>query len=81
MQNQQQPQLDVKLNNTHPIENSNGNPLFHQGVILRRVSKFIAGGDNDALLPIPVFYCPESKKIVTDSVPTELREELKDYLM
>ena len=31
-------------------------------------------------VPIPVFYDPSTKKILTDSVPKELREELKDEL-
>ena len=31
-----------------------------------------------ALLPIPVFYDLETKKVLVDSVPKELREELKD---
>ena len=45
---------------------------------MRKVSKFVTGGQEDALLPIPVFYCLESKKIILDSIPTELREEYKE---
>ena len=39
------------------------------------------GTDEDALLPIPVFYDPSTKKILKSSVPKELREELADELM
>ena len=39
------------------------------------------GTEEDALLPIPVFFDPSTKKILKSSVPTELREELADELM
>ncbi len=74
----QQPQIDLK--NTSEVKNFNGGSIFQQGVILRKVSKFVAGTDEDALLPIPVFYDPETNKILSDSVPKDLREELKDEL-
>jgi hypothetical protein len=75
----QQPPIDLK--NTTPIENFDGGVLFTQGVLLRTVSKFVMGTDEDALLPIPVFYDPSTKKILKSSVPKELREELADELM
>jgi hypothetical protein len=78
MQQQQQPPIDLK--NTTEVKNFNGGSIFQQGVILRKVSKFVAGTDEDALMPIPVFYDPETNKILTDSVPKDLREEMKDEL-
>ena len=75
----QQPQID--LTNTTEIKNFDGGSIFLQGVVLRKVSKFITGTDEDALLPIPVFYDPSSKKILKDSLPKELREELIDELI
>jgi len=74
----QQPQIDLK--NTTEVKNFNGGSIFQQGVILRKVSRFVAGTDEDALLPIPVFFDPETNKILTDSVPKDLREEMKDEL-
>lgn len=74
----QQPQIDLK--NTTQVKNSSEGSVFQQGVILRKVSKFITGTDEDALMPIPVFFDPETNKILTDSVPKELREELADEL-
>ena len=80
MQQQQQgPPIDLK--NTTSIENFDGGILFKQGVLLRSVSKFVMGTDEDALLPIPVFYDPSTKKILESSVPKELREEYKDYIL
>lgn len=77
-QPQQQPQID--LSKTTSIETPSGGKIWQQGVILRKVSRFVTGTDEDALLPIPVFYDPETKKILTDSVPKDLREELADEL-
>tara|TARA_Y100000389_G_C17086906_1_gene329376 strand:+ start:38 stop:283 length:246 start_codon:yes stop_codon:yes gene_type:complete len=75
---QQGPNIDLK--NTTEVKNFNGGSIFQQGVILRKVSRFVAGTDEDALLPIPVFYDPETSKILEESVPKDLREDLKDEL-
>ena len=58
---QQAPPIDLK--NTTEVKNFNGGSIFQQGVILRKVSRFVTGTDEDALLPIPVFYDPEKKMI------------------
>jgi hypothetical protein len=75
----QQPQIDLK--NTNEVKNSEGGSIFQQGILLRKVSRFVTGTDSDALLPIPVFYDPTTNKILSDSVPKELREELADELL
>jgi len=79
MQNQappQQPNIDLK--NTTAVEGFDGGKLFGQAVVIRKVSKFVTGTDEDMLMPIPVFYDLESKKILKDSIPPEIREEYKD---
>ena len=45
------------------------------------MSKFVAGTDEDAVMPIPVFYDPDTKKIVGLTLPPEIREEYKDDLI
>lgn len=75
----QQPQID--LNNTQGLKTEDGSSVFQQGIILRKISKFITGTSEDALMPIPVFYDPKTGKIVVDSVPKELRDELADELI
>ena len=77
MQNKQQG-LNIDFKNTTMIEGFDGGLLFGQAFVLRKVSKFVVGGKEDALLPIPVFYDLETKKIVADSLPTEIREDYKD---
>lgn len=74
----EQPQLNIDLKNTTGIQNSEGGSVFQQGLILRKISKFIAGTPEDAILPIPVFYDPHTFKIFSEALPKELREELKD---
>ena len=42
------------------------------------MSKFVVGGNEDAIMPIPVFYDLETKKILIDSIPKDIREEYED---
>ena len=74
-------QPNVKLEDTTSFETPDGNKIFAQGVLLRSVSKFVAGTDEDAVMPIPVFFCPETKKLVGLTLPPEIREEYKDDLI
>ena len=78
MNNQQQQGLNIDFKNTTAIEGFDGGYLFGQAFVLRKVSKFVAGTDEDAMLPIPVFYDLDTKKIIKDSLPKELRDEYKD---
>jgi hypothetical protein len=77
----QQPKMNIDFINSTPVEGFNGSKLFGQAVVIRKISKFIVGADEDALVPIPVFYDLESKKILVDSIPPELREEYKDITL
>jgi len=81
---QQPPQLDIDLTATTAIttdSESNQANIFTQGFLLRKVSKFVANTDEDAVLPIPVFYEPSSGRILADSIPDPLKEEYKDFLI
>ena len=71
----QQPNID--LTKTTAIETPNGSPVWQQGVILRKVSKFITGTSEDGIVPIPVFFDPETGKVLEDTLPKELRGEYK----
>ena len=72
----QAPNIDFKQ--TTSVEGFNGEKLFGQAVIIRKISKFLIGADEDALIPIPVFYDLDSRRILIDSLPPEIREEYKD---
>ena len=78
------PQLDIDLTATTAVvtnSESNGANIFAQGFILRKVSKFVANTDDDAILPIPVFYEPSSGRVLADSIPENIREEYKDFVI
>jgi|TARA_R110002049_G_scaffold150842_1_gene314103 hypothetical protein len=74
-------QPNVKLEDTTSFTTPEGNKIFQQGVLIRSVSKFVAGTDEDAVMPIPVFFCPDTKKIVGLTLPPEIRDEYKDDLI
>lgn len=78
MEQQTQPQLNIDLKNTTSIETPEGSKVFQQGVLLRKVSKFVVGADEDAVMPIPVFYDAESGKILESTIPADLRDEYKE---
>ena len=73
-----QPQMDIDFKNTTSVEGFDGGVLFGQAFVMRKVSKFVTGGDEDGLLPIPVFYDLETSKIILDSIPKEIRDEYKE---
>ena len=80
-QNGTQPQMNIDFKNTTPVEGFDGGQLFGQAFVMRKVSKFVTGGAEDAPLPIPVFYDLETKKIILESIPTELRDEYKEIAL
>ena len=71
----QQPQMNLDLSKTTSIDTPSGGKIWQQGMILRKVSKFVTGTSEDAIVPIPVFYDPETKEILEDTLPREIREE------
>ena len=70
--------VNVDLKNTQPITSSTGGKVFAEGVILRKVSKFVAGTAEDAIMPIPVFYDVTSGEVVKEMLPKELRDEFTE---
>ena len=52
----EQPQLNIDFSTTTGVEGFNGGQLFGQAFIIRKISKFVIGADEDAMMPIPVFY-------------------------
>ena len=77
MNQTQAPQMNIDLKNTTSMLSKEGNQLFAEGVILRKVSKFVTGTSEDGIMPIPVFYDIKTGEILTETLPKELREEFE----
>jgi hypothetical protein len=74
----QQPEIkgpNIDLTNTTAMTSSTGGKVFAEGVILRKISKFVAGTSEDAIMPIPVFYDVLTGEVMVDMIPKELRDE------
>lgn len=76
--NNQNLKLNIDLKNTRPILSPEGNQVFAEGVILRKISRFVAGTDEDAVMPIPVFYDIQTGKVLLETLPKDLREEFSN---
>lgn len=75
----EQMQMKVDITQSTPIKSPEGNQVFQEAVILRKISKFIAGTSEDAVIPIPVFIDTKTGKILIEMLPKELREEYVEY--
>jgi len=72
-----QPKIDLKQ--TTPVLSEDGNMIFTQGVILRKISKFIIASKEDGIIPIPCFIDVKTNKPVFEMLPADIRDEVKDF--
>jgi hypothetical protein len=75
----QMPQMNVDIKATKALISPDGNHVFQEGVILRTVSKFISGTEQDGLIPVPCFYDVKTGKVLVEMLPKELRDEYTEY--
>lgn len=70
MQNQQN--LNVSLKDTTPVlcEECEGE-VFNQVVLLKKVSKFLTGTPDDAIIPMYVFACAKCGHVNKEFLPKE----------
>jgi len=65
--------VNISLDKTTPLVCEEcSNETFIQVTFLRRVSKFIAGTDQDALIPIPSFACLKCNHVNEEFQPKNL---------
>ena len=76
--NQDQMKMQVDIKQSTPINDENGNQIFYEATVLRKMSKFLTGTTEDAVIPIPVFVNKEGK-ILIELLPKELRTEYEEY--
>ena len=78
MSNKPQMNVNINIKNTTPITSPEGNQVFSEGVILRKVSRFVTGTSEDGVIPVPVFYDVVTGKVLVELLPKDLRAEFKD---
>ena len=78
MSNKPQMNVNIDIKNTKSITSPEGNHIFAEGVILRKVSKFLAGTAEDAIMPIPCFYDVKTGKVLVEMLPKEFRSEYEN---
>ena len=78
MNQEQKMQMNIDIKQSTPITDADGNQIFYEATVLRKMSKFLTGTTEDAVIPIPVFVNKEGK-ILTDLLPRDLREEYEEY--
>jgi uncharacterized Zn finger protein len=68
-----QQQVNISLDKTTPIACEEcSNETFSQIFFLREVSKFIAGTDQDGLIPVPSFACSKCGNVNEKFQPKNL---------
>jgi hypothetical protein len=78
MNNKPQMNVNIDIKNTKPITSPEGNQVFSEGVILRKVSRFVTGTSEDGVIPVPVFYDVVTGKVLVELLPKELRAEFEN---
>ena len=79
MNNQkQQLNINIDIKNTQPVVSEDGNQVFAEGVLLRKVSRFVTGTQEDGIIPVPCFYDVKTGKVLVDLLPKELKEMFQD---
>jgi len=78
MQNQGVKQ-NIDFKQTTSFISEDAGQLFTEGVIFRKISRFLTGQTEDGLIPIPVFFNAQTGKIALELLPQDLREEYKKY--
>jgi len=70
--------LNIDIKNTRPVLSPEGNAVFQEGVILRKVSRFVTGTSEDGIIPVPVFFDVVTGKVLVELLPKELKDEFSN---
>lgn len=50
--------------------------IFQSKLMIRKISRFVTGTDNDAMIPIDIIICDSCGEIAKDLLPKEYRDIL-----
>jgi hypothetical protein len=68
--------LNVTLDKTVPVTCEEcGNNVFVEGLLLRKVSRFLTGQNQDGIIPIPVFSCSKCQHVNEEFIPSDLKKQ------
>lgn len=68
--------VNVTLDKTVPVAcDECGNTVFVEGLLLRKVSRFLTGQAQDGIIPIPVFSCSKCQHVNEEFIPSELKKQ------
>jgi len=70
---QQQPKIDLSQAKDMNCIKCN-NQYFIQAVMVKKISRFVTGTTNDAVLPIDVFLCGNCGQPIEELLPKEFRK-------
>ena len=70
--------INLDLSKTTSVETPSGGKIWSQGVILRKVSRFVTGTQEDGIIPVPCFFDVVTGKVLVELLPKELRAEFED---
>jgi len=77
--NNKQINMNIDIKETTPILNEDNKQVFQEGMLFRKVSRFLSGIEEDSVISIPCFFDPTSGKVLIELLPKEIREEYKEY--
>lgn len=74
--NNNQMQMNISLKDTTKIScEACGSEVFTEGLMLRKVSRFLTGTEKDAIVPVPVFFCSKCHHINSEFMPKDQEPE------
>ena len=75
----EQQKFELDFTNTKPILTPSGENIFHTGFILREVPSDTPDSPPLGVVPIQVFYDPQTGKIQKELLPVELQNEYSTF--
>ena len=72
----QKMKLNIDLKKTTGVScDECNNETFQEGLMLRKVSRFLTGETQDGVIPIPTFICSKCGHVNKDFYPKDLIED------
>jgi DNA-directed RNA polymerase subunit RPC12/RpoP len=70
--------INISLDKTDEIKCECGNNTFLEGMMLRKVSRFVIGSSQNAIIPISVMVCSKCGEILEETIPSQLKQQTEE---